>query len=271
MFFTNLDSTLNELFVHRRNRDFARCHINLLAKLTLTGFLLLNELLHSQTEHLHIERLRDVVIRTNAQAFHLQLVAPTSCQENDGNMRPSQVCLDTLAEFQTVHLRHRHVTHHQINAVVLLQTLQCHLTVISSDDIIFTSEIIMHETAHVRTVVHHQHGEAFVRLTVTRCLLCPIRNHRCRIVIINSNRLRPLSFVRCLLSVVCCPLSPIWHDSSRNLRHHSIHRRDHGRDHITLHTGRQHIHLVQQQLGISQNHLYTHPHIVSQWFSRHLL
>ncbi len=125
-------------------------------EVTLTFFLLFQEIGDTSQKHFHIERFGNIGIRSCLIPFSPTLVR-TPCRKQDNRyMRSLNVLLDTATQVRAIHPWHHHIAHHEIWIIRLclqgtFQSILCrqHL-------IIYIAQFPEKETTEVVIILHHK-------------------------------------------------------------------------------------------------------------------
>ena len=73
-----------------------------------------DELLHTQSQYLNIERLGQIVIGTQLQSLYSADIGGASREHDNGDMRQVDISLYPAAELETVNARHHHVADNEV-------------------------------------------------------------------------------------------------------------------------------------------------------------
>ena len=106
-------------------------------------------------EHIHVERLGDVIVGTHAQPLQFVGCQCLCGEQDDGNMREIDVALDAAAKFQTVHPIHHHVGDDDVG-LLLFQQLQGLLSVGGFHDAVLLAQGGSHIGEQVAVVFYEQ-------------------------------------------------------------------------------------------------------------------
>ena len=116
-----------------------------------------DELLHTQSQHLNVERFGQIVVGTQLQSFYAADVGGACCQQNYRDVRQSDISLHPAAELKTIDARHHHVADDEVYPLAL-QYVECSSSVGGCVYLIILLHTAADERKHVLIVVDDKNG-----------------------------------------------------------------------------------------------------------------